>query len=610
MVRRPYREKQTFLAVYCASNKVLIPLERGKRLWGVLDKDVSRYNLCDNQLVRAAIVRKSGMRICSIVSVIDATNLPDGSTLQTRLGIEQYGFSSVFSDDTLEQIHALTPWEADTIPSNDEGIRVDLRHLPFVTIDPSDAKDHDDALYVEKDTDKNNNQGWIAWIAIADVSYYVSLGTPLDREAQSRANSVYLPSFCLPMLPERLSSDLCSLKAHVDRPAIVCRIVFDADGKKKGCSFCKASIRSCASLEYAEVQKAMELKESTIPNTLVHEVLEPLFNLYRMAQLHQAESLDVRMPEKKIIFDCNNEMCAIASVEQLESHKVVEYFMIQANVCAGQYLELHDYPVIYRVHPPPERSKVLNFMNFVQRVGFSVSGLKQVSDWNRVLRRTEDTEYSNIVKIAVLQSQSTACYCYDNQGHYGLSLPVYTHFTSPIRRYADLMVHRGIVSVLESKGALLECKTDLLADGLGTARHISDMERQAMKAERHTMDRYIAKYFSRHIGEVFSGYISGVLRFGIFISTYSDGISGFVPVSELGEERYYYNAAHQTLRGMSSGMIFSVGQNVEAELVSSCAISGSLNFKLTKVDGKEWKGRGRSRKRVKKHRRTRKLKHE
>ncbi|WP_407154577.1 ribonuclease R [Bradyrhizobium sp. STM 3557] len=461
--------------------------------------------------------------------------------------------------------------------------REDWRELPLVTIDPPDAKDHDDAVHAEPDPDPNNKGGYILHVAIADVAYYVRPGSALDRDALQRGNSVYFPDRVVPMLPERISNNLCSLVPGEPRGALAVRIVLSADGRKRSHSFHRILMRSAAKLSYAQAQAAIDGKPDDVTGPLLDPILKPLYAAYEVAKRGRdaRDPLELDLPERKILLKADGTVDRVVIPERLDAHRLIEEFMILANVAAAEMLEKKALPLIYRVHDEPTVEKVHALQEFLKTldVPFAKSGALRPSLFNRVLTLVAGQDYENMVNEVVLRSQAQAEYSAENYGHFGLNLRRYAHFTSPIRRYADLVVHRGLLRALNlGDGALPDGET---ADHLSeVAAQISVTERRAMKAERETADRLIAHHLADRIGATFQGRISGVTRAGLFVKLEDTGADGLVPIRTLGTEYFTYDETRHALIGQRSGAMHRLGDVVDVRLVEAAPVAGALRFEL------------------------------
>lgn len=474
------------------------------------------------------------------------------------------------------------------------GQRQDLRQVPLVTIDGEDARDFDDAVFAEPDDDPNNPGGWRLLVAIADVSWYVRPDDALDREAQKRGNSVYFPDRVVPMLPEQLSNGWCSLRPREDRPVLAVAMRIDADGKLLGHRFSRAMMRSAARLTYTRVQAAQDGAPDEEIAPLMTGVIRPLYGAYRaLAANRKARGvIDLDLPERKIVLDAKGRIVDIAARERLDSHKLIEEFMICANVAAAQALEAKRMPCMYRVHEPPDPVKVEALSQFLQTldVPFTGAGRVRPADFNRVLQRTAESPHARMINEMILRSQSQAVYSPDNAGHFGLALQRYAHFTSPIRRYADLLVHRALIAGYGLGEGGLPSGSDKDFPELGQA--ISDAERRAVAAERDAADRYIALFMADRVGASFVGRINGVTRFGLFVTLDETGADGLVPIRSLGTEYFEHDETMHCLVGRSSGTRLYLGDRVQVKLVEAEVVTGGLLLELERVVQSAWPASG------------------
>ncbi|HLG81129.1 MAG TPA: ribonuclease R [Bradyrhizobium sp.] len=461
--------------------------------------------------------------------------------------------------------------------------REDWRDVPLVTIDPPDAKDHDDAVHAEADPDPKNEGGFIVNVAIADVAFYVRPGTALDRDALTRGNSVYFPDRVVPMLPERISNNLCSLVPGEPRGALAVRMVIGADGRKRSHSFHRVLMRSAAKLNYAQAQAAIDGRPDDTTGPLLDPILKPLYAAYEAARRAREERdpLDLDIPERKILLKPDGTVDRVVVPQRLDAHKLIEEFMILANVAAAEMLEKKALPLIYRVHDEPSVEKVQALQEFLRTLDlpFAKGGPLRPSLFNGVLAQVAGQDYEQLVNEVVLRSQAQAEYSAENYGHFGLNLRRYAHFTSPIRRYADLIVHRALIRGLGlGEGALPEGESlETLSE---IAAQISATERRAMKAERETADRLIAHHLADRIGATFQGRISGVTRAGLFVKLAETGADGFIPIRSLGSEYYNYDETRHALIGSRSGATHRLGDVVDVRLVEAQPIAGALRFEL------------------------------
>jgi len=493
----------------------------------------------------------------------------------SMIAILAHGIPFEFPEAALAEAKAAKP----AGPSKDHE---DWRDLPVITIDPADAKDHDDAVHAAPDGDPANPGGFVVTVAIADVGWFVRPGTALDREARKRGNSVYFPDRVVPMLPERLSGDLCSLRVGKNRPALAARLVFGADGRKRSHSFHRVLIRSVANLTYTDTQAAIDRGDDPPGEEIGTPILKPLWQAYQAVARARAERepLDLEIPERKVIIGKDGKIERIVMRETLEAHRLIEEFMIQANVAAAETLEHAKSPLVYRIHDAPSLAKLEALREFLAsiEVSFPRSGNLRPSHFNGILSRLKASEHGRLIHEVVLRTQSQAEYSPANIGHFGLNLLRYAHFTSPIRRYADLIVHRGLIRSLRlGDGGL--------ADGIESelpeiAAEISAAERRAMAAERDTIDRLVAHWLADRIGAEFSGRIAGVTRAGLFVKLDETGADGFVPISTIGDEYFRYDEAHHAIAGSASGLTYQLGDAVDVRLIEVAPLAGALRFEL------------------------------
>ncbi|PWB80356.1 MAG: ribonuclease R [Methylocystaceae bacterium] len=460
--------------------------------------------------------------------------------------------------------------------------REDWRKLPLVTIDPPDAKDHDDAVFAEPDESPDNDGGFVVTVAIADVAYYVRPHSALDKDALERGNSVYFPDRVVPMLPERISNDLCSLRPNEDRPALAVRMRITAKGRKLDYTFHRIMMRSKAKLNYAQAQEAIDGRPDATCAPLMESVLTPLYHAYQAAD-HARElraPLDLELPERKILLKPDGTVDRVVVPPRLATHRLIEEFMILANVAAAEVLEDNRQTLIYRAHDEPSREKVAALSEFLATIGVKLAKgqVLRPSHFNVILARVRGMEHENIVNEIILRTQAQAEYTHENYGHFGLNLRRYAHFTSPIRRYADLVVHRALIRALKfGPGAMADTGAGELAE---VAARISGAERRAMAAERETVDRLIAAHLADQIGARFSARISGVTRAGLFVRLLDTGADGFVPAATLGREYYRYDESAHALTASGSGESYRLGDMIEVKLVEAAPIAGALRFEV------------------------------
>lgn len=492
------------------------------------------------------------------------------------IAIHSHSIPDVFRRETINEAEAATP-------ATLSGGREDWRKLPLITIDPADAKDHDDAVHAEDDADPFNPGGFIVTVAIADVAHYVTPGSALDREALVRGNSVYFPDRVVPMLPERISNDLCSLKPNEDRAALAVQMVIGADGRKREHKFHRIMMRSAAKLAYEQAQAAIDGHPDDTTGPLLEPILKPLYAAYEALKRARTERgpLDLDLPERKILLKKDGMVDRVTVPERLDAHRLIEEMMILANVAAAETLEKARTPLIYRVHDEPSLEKINALREFLASLDINIAkgGTLRASNFNFILERVKDTERETLVNEVVLRSQAQAEYSAENYGHFGLNLRRYAHFTSPIRRYADLIVHRALIRALH-------LGHDGLPGNFGIpelaeiSAEISATERRAMLAERETKDRLIAHFLADRVGATFEGKVGGVHRAGLFVKLNETGADGFVPARTIGDEFFAYDEAGHALVGSRSGETYRLGDNITVKLVEAAPVAGALRFEI------------------------------
>ena len=503
------------------------------------------------------------------------------------IAIHKHGLRAEFSQEAIDEAHRVSK-----LPL---GEREDLTHLPIVAIDPEDARDHDDAIWGEPDAEG----GWNAIVAIADVSYYVRPGSELDREARARGNSVYFPDRVVPMLPEELSADICSLKEGEDRAAMACHLKISKDGELKAWRFTRAKVRIAANIAYEAAQAAIDIAheerievsspvcwmpevEGPVPQELVEKALKPLWGCWRalFAARQKRDPLELDLPERRVMLDEKGRITSIAPRDRLDAHRLVEDFMIAANVAAARALEAKKAPVMYRVHEPPSREKLVALKDYLATFGieFALGQVIKPGTFNRIIERVGDSDGRQEIMEQLLRTQMQARYGPERLGHFGLALATYAHFTSPIRRYADLLVHRSLVKAYRLGEGGLPQGDEEKFEQIG--EQISMLERRAMEAERETVDRYVAAFLADQVGQLVECRITGVQPFGFFATVEDLGGDGLVLAKDLGQEYFRYDEAARALIGDESGDTYRVGQRLTLRLAESNPVSGALRFEL------------------------------
>lgn len=592
LIRRIGTNPKRLLGVFRkhAEGGRILPIDKGAdREWRVGSDAINGAK--DGELVEAEQAGpkdRMGLPKARIVARLGNPSAPKAVSL---IAIHQHGIPDDFPDEAIA--------EADGMKPADLKARDDLTEMPLITIDPSDARDHDDACFAHADDDPKNEGGHVVWVAIADVAHYIRPGSALDQEARKRGNSTYFPDRVVPMLPDRLSGDLCSLHEGVPRACLAVRMQINTAGEKIGHKFVRGLMKSLASLHYEEVQDAIDGRPNDRTAPLLDCVLKPLYAAY--AALKKArearQPLDLDLPERKIILNDDGRVTSVAFRDRLDAHKLIEEFMVLANVAAAETLVAKKQPLLFRVHEEPNPEKLDALRETAQSAGLTLAKgqVLKTAHLNRLLHAAAGTDYSEQINIATLRSMTQAYYAPQNFGHFGLALQSYAHFTSPIRRYADLIVHRALVSAHKwGDDGLSHQEVENLEE---TGKHISDTERRSMIAERDTADRYLAAFLSDRIGAELTGRISGIQRFGAFVKLDETGADGLIPVRSLGSEFFHFDADSQTLQGSDTGLTLGLGLRVTVRLAEAVPVTGGLMLELLNVDGKAIKRGPTSRRR-------------
>ena len=570
------------------------------------------------------LAEKTGRPPRITARVSDVLGDPFAPRSFSLIAIHKHGIPHEFTDRTIE--------EAERMAALPLGEREDLTDIPIVAIDPADARDHDDAVWAAEDDDPGNAGGWKALVAIADVSFYVRPGSALDKEARKRGNSVYFPDRVVPMLPETLSAHVCSLKQGEDRASLVCHLRISKAGEIKAWRFTRARVRIAANIAYEDAQAAIDLAEGGRPveerssasaddadtvevasspcsmpeivdeppvdPALVESTLKPLWDCWRaMYKAREKRApLDLDLPERRVVLDEKGRILSVAPRERLDAHKLIEDYMIAANVAAAKALEAKKAPVMYRDHEPPSREKLVALKDYLKtfEIEFALGQVIKPATFNHIIARVGEADFKPQIMEQILRTQTQAYYGPENHGHFGLALGSYAHFTSPIRRYADLIVHRSLVRAYGLGPDVRETgltDSDLEAMDV-TGELISQLERRAMEAERETLDRYVAAYLSERVGDLVDCRITGVQPFGFFATVEGLGGDGLVPVSTLGSEYFRYDEASQTLIGEDTQQSFASGQRLKLRLVEANPVSGGLRFELPQGGSRQAERRG------------------
>jgi ribonuclease R len=530
----------------------------------------------DGELVEAEQTGPKGRMGLPKAKIVSRLGDPTGPRAVSLIAIHQHGIPDHFPDAVVAEADAAKP-------ASIKG-RTDLRQIDLLTIDPVDARDRDDACYV----DAHDDGSFTIWVAIADVAHYVTPGSELDREARNRGNSTYFPDRVVPMLPDTLSGDLCSLHENVDRACLAVAMKVDAHGNKISHEFHRGIMNSIASLNYEQAQAAMDGNPDDKTAPLVETIIKPLYAAYAaLAKARVArQPLDLDLPERRIELDEDGKVTAVNFKERLDAHRLIEEFMVLANVCAAETLIAKKTPLLFRVHEEPSPTKLDALREVAEASGLVLAKgqVLKTAHLNRLLAQAQGTDADELINITTLRSMTQAYYNAENFGHFGLALLNYAHFTSPIRRYSDLIVHRALIAAHGwGKDGLSPWDIEHLDE---TAKQISDTERRSMMAERDTTDRYLAAFLSEHVGAEFGGRISGIAKFGVFVKLDGTGADGMIPIRNLGREYFHYDADTQTLTGSETGNTIGLGQRARVRLVEAAPITGGLIVELLELDGR------------------------
>ncbi len=553
----------------------ILPIDKGQdKEWQVRPADV--HGAKNGELVEAEQAGPRGRLGLPVARIVERLGDPSAPRAVSLIAIHQHGIPDDFPDEVIAEADAAHP-------ATMKG-REDLRHLALITIDPSDARDHDDAVAAETREDG----GVDIWVAIADVAHYVRPGSALDREARKRGNSTYFPDRVVPMLPDILSGDLCSLHQGVDRPVIAVRMRLDAQGNKTGHSFHRGIMRSAASLSYEQAQAAADGNPDEQTAPLLDSAIRPLWAAYELLKAARArrQPLELDLPERKIVLTADGRVKSVNFRERYDAHRLIEDFMVLANVAAAEELERLRRPLLYRVHEEPTVEKLDALREVAEASGFTLAKgqVLQTRHLNRLLEQAEGSEFDELINMTALRSMQQAYYHPENFGHFGLALRSYAHFTSPIRRYSDLIVHRALIMGHKwGNDGLSAQEVEMLSE---TAQHVSETERRSMAAERDTTDRYLAAYLADRVGAEFTGRVSGVQKFGAFVRLDETGADGLLPIREIGREYFHYDPNAQVLMGSETGLEIGIGQRVTVRLSEAVPLTGGLMLELLEVEGR------------------------
>jgi len=545
------------------------------------------------QIVVAEIVRQPDKHKQPVGRIVEVLGEHMEPGMEIEIAIRKYEIPHAWPE--------AAETEAGRVPAQvgpeEAGERLDLRRLPLVTIDGEDAKDFDDAVYARP----LDGESWELVVAIADVSHYVDRGTGLDREAFQRGNSVYFPERVVPMLPEVLSNGICSLNAHVDRLCFACIMQISGAGEVIDYRFETAVMRSHARLTYNQVAAAL-LDDDAEALGDVRDLLPQIRDLHELSQLlnrrrTEQGSIELELPETRIVFDEERKIQRIEPTERNDAHRLIEECMLAANICAADFLAARKGPAIYRVHEQPDGEKIEDARAFLAEFGLILRGGKEPTpkDFAQVVEQCEDEPFSHVVQVTLLRSLKQAEYSVDLSGHFALGFHRYTHFTSPIRRYPDLMVHRLIKQRI-GQGMPVELDYDEMSR---VAEHCSVTERRADDATRDVIQWLKTEFMMDRVGEVFEGVVSSVAEFGVFVELSELYVEGLVHVTALGEDYFHFDPKRRRLAGEHSGAMFQIGEEVRVRVVRVDIDQAKIDFEL--VDG----GGGRRKKGKKKRGRRR-----
>ena len=544
----------------------------------IMIRSAQVQDVCPGQIVIAEIVEppsSNHVPVGVIRMVLGASLKP---SLLVEMAIASHDVRAVWPEEVVREASGI----ATQVMSMECDGRVDLRALPLLTIDGADARDFDDAVYAEPMRDGT----WRLVVAIADVSHYVGIDSALDKEALERSTSTYFPGFVVPMLPEALSNGICSLNPQVDRLCLACDMQIDATGTVTGSRFYRAVMRSCARLTYDQVWQAVGMHDPLVRDELA-DVLEPLEHLHALykimvAQRRQRGAIDFEVPEIRFCLDADGEVVPLGASERHDAHKLIEECMITANVQAAMFLQKKNMPTLFRVHEAPPSEKYADLQQFLCEFGLKLPSLDEVrpGDFADMLRLVQDRPERELIAGVLLRAQSMAAYQVDNRGHFGLALSAYAHFTSPIRRYPDLLVHRAIAHVLDGGSSSNYHYTNMHMTSMAT--HCSQRERCAEEAERDVNERFKCAWMSRHVGCEFDGVITGVTSFGLFIELEESRVSGLVHISQLSNDYYHFDPKGHVLEGERSGTRFRLGDYVRVQVLKASLEDRKVDFRLVR----------------------------
>ncbi len=569
----------------------IVPIDKGDAKEWIVAAGAT-HSAKDGELVEGEQAGPKGRLGLPKARIVARLGDPSAPRAVSLIAIHQHGIPDAFPDAVIA--------EADSMKPAGLSGREDLRALPLITIDPADARDHDDACYAHADEDPKNPGGHVIWVAIADVAHYIRPGSALDREARKRGNSSYFPDRVVPMLPDRLSGDLCSLHEGVPRACIAVEMRIDSQGNKIAHRFVRGLMRSPASLNYGEVQEAIDGSPNDKTAPLLDPVLKPLYAAYHALRdaRSRRQPLELDLPERKIVLAEDGTVASVNFADRYDAHRLIEEFMVLANVAAAETLIAKKTPLLFRVHEEPSPEKLDSLRETAGAAGLTLAKgqVLKTAHLNRLLKDAAGTEEAELINLATLRSMTQAYYSPKNFGHFGLALLNYAHFTSPIRRYSDLIVHRGLVTAHGwGDDGLSPEDIEKLEP---TAAHISDTERRSMMAERDTTDRYLASYLSDRVGAEFGGRINGIAKFGVFVKLDETGADGLIPMRGLGNEYWEYDRETGSIMGADTGTVIALGQRVTVKLTDAAPVTGGIGLELLTLEDADLpQGRGTPRRR-------------
>ena len=574
IIRKVNNRRKTIIGIYHEQNNVGIiePTDRKFRSNFIATSNPTK-KANSGDLVAANIETPLNRweKRATVIEILESNQTKQNhkTKLFSQIAIHGHGIPHIFNDSAIEEAGKAKEAQLEN--------RDDLRNIGLITIDDENARDFDDAVFAEPDPNIENPGGWHIIVAIADVAYYVRTGDELDKAAAERGNSVYFPDMVIPMIPEALSNHWCSLKPNEDRPCLAVHLWIDSTGQTLRHKFVRGLMKSRARLTYSQIQAAVEGIQDDMTSQIYENTIKPLFGAYKALQQERLkrEPLDLDLPEKRVVLDENYQVQDIKCQPRFDSHKLIEEFMIASNVAAAKTLEERKQIWIYRVHDEPTEKNLASFRNFLKTFGFKLpkGQVLKAHNFNQILNRARENNVYESIAQMTLRTQTQAIYATNNSGHFGLSLRQYCHFTSPIRRYADLIIHRLLIETLKLENGRSKSKFINLDD---IAPHLCVTERRAALAEREVIDRFSAAYLETKIGEVLSGKINGVTKYGLFVTLDETAADGLIPIRSLPEKNYKFDEKRMTLRGLRGGKVFYLGMRINIIIKETNPVTGSL----------------------------------